>query len=332
MTPFRTPTLWLMAALFVTVSGCSGEFYDSEPHDKAEHASGEAVAIEHSSGGHDMEAPAPSQHLTSSDNMPAHRPGHYAPAHTAAEATDQAVQKHLLESSVQISTQISNLSKLVTGLSNQVRALDQKVSRLEGRQGVARPAPAPSARAGVRGSINVKGYPALGDANAPVTIVEFSDYQCPFCARHARETLPLIEKDFIHTGKVRYVFMDNPIPTHRYAPAASEAAYCADEQGKYWMMHRHLFTNQRTIRPSVFPQYADAIGLDPVRFGECMASGRMTAKVKESQRRSQAAGARGTPTFLFAKTNISGQLTGTLMEGAKPYSAFVAEFEKLLPH
>jgi protein-disulfide isomerase len=92
--------------------------------------------------------------------------------------------------------------------------------------------------------LNVDGAPSKGEKTARVVLIEFSDYQCPFCARHVRETLPQLEREYIQTGKIRYVTRDFPLPTHRHAFKAAEAARCAGEQGKFWEMHAQLFHNQ----------------------------------------------------------------------------------------
>ena len=114
--------------------------------------------------------------------------------------------------------------------------------------------------------------PALG-RDAPVTIVEFSDYQCPFCRRFYATTLPAIKKEYIDAGKVRYVFRDFPLEElHSHARKAAEAAHCAGEQGKYWQMHDALFQNQGTLELPQLAEHARAVGLDSLVFNRCMSS------------------------------------------------------------
>jgi hypothetical protein len=104
--------------------------------------------------------------------------------------------------------------------------------------------------------------PVKGNPNAKLTLIEFSDYQCPFCRRHAENTLPSLDKEYIATGKVRYVFHDFPLEAiHPQAFKAAEAAHCAGEQQKYWEMHGRLFANQQAWRRRSFPSMPKRSGL-----------------------------------------------------------------------
>jgi protein-disulfide isomerase len=185
-----------------------------------------------------------------------------------------------------------------------------------------RPAPGAAAAGGpVRAS--TAGAPFLGRADAPVTIVEFSDYQCPFCQRFFATTLPAIKKDYIDVGKVRYVFRDYPLDQlHPLARKAAEAAHCAGEQGKYWEMHDALFRNPATLAPPQLADHARSIGLDGPAFAECLASGRHAARVERGLADGAAAGVRGTPAFVIGKTKASDVVEGTPIRGAQPLDTF----------
>ena len=107
------------------------------------------------------------------------------------------------------------------------------------------------------------GAPSRGKADARVTIVEFTDYQCPFCSRYVRETYPQLDKEYVQTGKVKYVLRDLPLEAiHPLAMKAAEAAHCAGEQGKYWEMHDRLFANQTELARTDLAKHAQALGLD----------------------------------------------------------------------
>src|SRR3989440_6854912 len=110
--------------------------------------------------------------------------------------------------------------------------------------------------------------PLLGRADAPVTLVEFADYQCPFCQRFFATTLPALKKDYIDTGKLRYVFRDFPLDMHAHARQSAEAAHCAGEQGKYWAMHDALFQHQGALDPPQLAEYARAVGVDGAGFDQ----------------------------------------------------------------
>lgn len=117
---------------------------------------------------------------------------------------------------------------------------------------------APAARSA---KVSIDDDPVLGRADAPVTLLEFSDYQCPFCARFFRDTLPTLKAEYIDTGKVRYVFRDFPIDQlHPYARKAAEAANCAGDQGRYWEMHDLLFENQSAMQVERLKAYAKGLG------------------------------------------------------------------------
>jgi protein-disulfide isomerase len=152
-----------------------------------------------------------------------------------------------------------------------------------------------------------------GDANAPVTIVEWSDYECPFCARFYDQTLAQLDEEYIKTGKVKFVYRDFPLGFHQQAQKAAEAAECAGEQGKYFDMHDALFENGVAGGVSSFKQFASDIGLDTGDFDECLDSGEMASEVAEDLAAGSAAGVTGTPGFI---------INGQLVSGAQPFSVF----------
>lgn len=214
-------------------------------------------------------------------------------------------------------------------LRQEVRGLSDDVAELKKAPAPLRQAEAPNPTT-AQVPVPTAGYPAKGNKSAPVTIVEFSDFQCPFCARHTQNTVPLIEANYVNTGKVRYVFMDNPIPSHRFAAKAAEAAHCAGEQGRYWEMHNAMFGAQQRIMPGNFPVFAEEIGIDRTAFEQCLDSGRHQARVETAARVASDVGARATPTFVIGRTEANGQVRGELLVGAKSYDAFAAVFDRLL--
>jgi protein-disulfide isomerase len=184
-----------------------------------------------------------------------------------------------------------------------------------------------SAQAGVATSgpvrTSVAGAPVLGRASAPVTIVEFSDYQCPFCQRYFITTFPALKRDYIDTGKVRYVFRDYPLDQlHPYARKAAEAAHCAGEQAKYWEMHDVLFRNQKALAPAQLPEYARTVGMDGAKFDRCLSSGRHASRVEQGITDGAAAGVQGTPGFVVGETKAGGVVEGTPIRGAQSLDAF----------
>ena len=158
---------------------------------------------------------------------------------------------------------------------------------------------------------------AKGDKNAPVTIVEYSDFECPFCQKFYQETYQDIVAKYVNTGKVRIVFKDFPLAFHKNAQSAHEASRCAAEQGKFWEMHDKLFTNQSSLSVENYKKWAAEIGVDTVKFNQCVDSNKYAKAVKEDLNDAMDLGVQGTPSFI---------VNGTALVGAQPTSSF----EKLI--
>ncbi len=172
--------------------------------------------------------------------------------------------------------------------------------------------------------VGVDDDPVEGDPNAPVTIIEFSDFQCPYCGRFFNQTLPQIREEYINTGKVKLVYRDYPLNFHQYAQKAAEAGECAHEQGMFWEMHDVLFEKQNeweNVGEDKFKEYASELGLDTTQFNDCLDSGKYKDEVQADFSEGSAAGVRGTPAFF---------INGQLLSGAQPFSAFQAVIDPLL--
>jgi protein-disulfide isomerase len=181
--------------------------------------------------------------------------------------------------------------------------------------------------------LDVEGSPFKGDSRARVTVVEYSDYQCPFCGRHARETLAALEAEYIRTGQVKYVFQDFPIGSiHRLAFKAHEGAHCAGEQGKYWEMHGRLFEDQKAMAVNDLRLHAAALGLDGRRFEECLDGGRYATAVRRHLTQGKKATVRGTPTFFVGLTDPEQSTLRAVkvIRGAQPYRVFKEAIDALL--
>ncbi len=182
-------------------------------------------------------------------------------------------------------------------------------------------------------SVNVAKYPAKGPADAEVTLIEFTDYQCPFCARNAKSVLPKLTKDFVETGKIRYVLRDFPLTAiHKDAAKAHEAAHCAGEQGKYWEMHAQLFAHQKELQAEKLAGHAAAAGVTDKRaFQTCVDSGKYAKKIQASMAEGSKASVRGTPSFLLGRTEADGTVKATkLIRGAHSYPVFQQHIYALL--
>lgn len=194
-------------------------------------------------------------------------------------------------------------------------------------QGTLQPRTPPTVAAEVR----VSGKPSLGRQDAPVTMVEFSDYQCPFCKRHVVTVSPILKKDYIDTGKLRHVFRDFPIASlHPQAKKAHEAAHCAGEQNRYWEMHDTLFENPRDFSLPALKQLAQKIGLQSEPFDRCLESGKYAPEVEKEIVEGTEAGVRGTPSFFIGSTGSGERITGTMVTGAQPLARFKQIIESVL--
>lgn len=155
--------------------------------------------------------------------------------------------------------------------------------------------------------------PMIGNPKAPVTMVAFEDFECPFCGRFSSETLPILAQREIKEGKVRLVWKDFPLSIHANSQKAHEAARCAWEQSKFWEYHDVLFSNQRNLGVNDLIKYAKNIGLDETKFSNCFDSGKYTALIQKKVTEGNAVGVSGTPSFV---------INGRVVVGAQPYQTF----------
>jgi protein-disulfide isomerase len=170
-----------------------------------------------------------------------------------------------------------------------------------------------------RMKVDANGGPAKGPESAPITIVEYADYQCSYCNRVVAS---LKQVEARYAGKVRIVFRDFPLPQlHPNAAKAAEAGACANDQGKFWAMHDRLFANQTKLSVPDLKQHATELGLDPAAFGTCLDSGKHAADVKKSLEEGQRFGLSGTPSFF---------INGRLLVGAQPYESFAQVIDEEL--
>jgi len=173
------------------------------------------------------------------------------------------------------------------------------------------------------------GEPALGHPDAPLTMVEFTDYQCPYCRRFQAEAWPKLKREYIDTGKLRFIARDLPLQFHSSAGPAAEAAHCAGEQGKFWAMHTALLEGAADLGAGGIERRARAVGLDLGRFHQCVAAQKYAATIEAHVRQADAAGIDGTPGFIVGRA-AHGELTGVRVEGALPYHEFDALLRELL--
>jgi protein-disulfide isomerase len=169
---------------------------------------------------------------------------------------------------------------------------------------------------------------AMGRADAPITVVEFTDLECPFCRQFHATTFEQIKKEFIDTGKVRFVSRDFPLDFHKHAEPAAHAVRCAGEQNRYWEM-RHRVMTHATLDAGALGDVAAAIGLELDRFRECQRSGKYRAAIAQDIHDALGIGVSGTPTFVIGRTTAKG-VEGERVVGAVPYEVFEEKLNTLL--
>jgi len=215
-----------------------------------------------------------------------------------------------------------------TNSSVTVEELEKIISDMEIK--TSQPSQVPTQQPTQRGTpiyeISIDDDPVKGDPNAQLTIIEFSDFQCPFCSRFYSQTLPLLEENYIDTGKVKLVFKDLPLDRlHPNARATHIAAECANEQGKFWEYHDILFEKQpqwQSLSPSnldsTLTNFAAGLGMQSTEFQACMESQEIADEVNDDTLEAASYGTTGTPTFF-----IGNEKDGfTKLVGAQPFAAF----------
>jgi len=225
----------------------------------------------------------------------------------------------------------AELKKDIQALTEAVKALQQNMQELKTLLQQQRAAPAGPQQ---NVTLELGNRPFRGKVNAPLTLVEFSDFQCPFCARHVAQTDPELIKEYVDTGKVKVVFMDFPLEQiHPQAFKASEAARCAGEQSKFWEMHDQLFATQKTPADfSNWSAHAQKLGLDAPKFDACMGSGKHAEAIRRDLAQGRTAGITGTPAFYLAPTDPTSARVKTVrfISGAQPFANFKAQIDGLL--
>lgn len=219
--------------------------------------------------------------------------------------------------------QLSEVRQELKVLQDEIRGLKDQVAQ--------KPAAAPARNAG-GGSLDIEGAPFMGDSDAEIAVIEFSDYQCPYCRRHFDQTLPKIESEYIDTGKVKYVMKQFPLGFHAKAKGASVAALCVDKlkPGSYWKAHESMFDGTTSLSNASYLSLAETLGLNQAKFESCLSDQKMANIVDQDMRDGESVGISGTPAFLIGKVVDGKIVNGQLVTGARPFSSFSSVIDKLL--
>ena len=208
----------------------------------------------------------------------------------------------------------------------QIRQLLEKQQAQLARLAAPQPADAPPQR--VQMSV-AGGWYSVGRADAPVTIVEFADYQCPFCKRFHANTYAELKRNYIDTGKVRFVSRDLPLEFHPFAFKAAEAVRCAGDQGKYWELRDALYFSAAPPNDEVIKKSVEDLSLDATSFQACLSAEKYKAEVQKDAADADSLHLNGTPSFVLGKT-AGDKLDGVVLVGALPFASFDAAIQKAL--
>jgi len=190
-------------------------------------------------------------------------------------------------------------------------------------------------------SLFAKGNPKISVADDPSTkegtpslvFIEVSDFECPYCGQGAFELIPRIHEEFVKTGEVELIFLDNPLEIHPDAFRAAQAAACAGEQGKFWDMHHELFGNQKELGPDQLPARAEAVGLDLPAFQKCLGGHKHDGAIREDIRTARNLGINGTPAYLIGRRIEGGEKVEVLevLHSSQSWPEVEAKIKALLP-
>ena len=226
---------------------------------------------------------------------------------TASAQTDTAA----------LSNRIDSLQQAVTALSKEINELSSLLRIVLPPSPVADIAPA---------ELDIAKAAVRGRSTAKVVLIEFTDFECPFCSQHSRTSFVDIQRQFVESGQIQYVVRNLPLEgLHAHAFKAAEAAECAKEQGKYWEMHDRLFAKQQALSTADLLTYAKDLELNVEEFQACLTEGKTTPIVREDLSEAQRFGLTGTPAFLVGEMRPNGRVLVTKkLTGAQPFPIFDA--------
>jgi len=205
----------------------------------------------------------------------------------------------------------------------------RQIKKLLERQPAAPAAAGP--RADERVKVSLGSTPSIGRSDAPIVMVEFTDYQCPFCQRFHLSAFEELKKNYVDTGKIRYVSRDLPLPMHPNAMSAAIAARCAGEQNKdkFWEMRHRLIVNANQLGAEKYNALADELKLDRAEFQACLAQDKFKAQIEKDMTDAGLAGIGGTPSFVIGRI-VGDGVEGVKVVGAQPFGVFDAKLKEAL--
>jgi len=205
---------------------------------------------------------------------------------------------------------------------NELKQIRQALEKMQSPQA----APAPDDKVSYK--LSPGGF-SMGDVKAPLVMVEYTDFQCPFCQQFHNTAFAQIKANYIDTGKIRFVSRDFPLDFHDNARRAATAGRCAAEQGKYWEMRHVMIVNAEALKADNLATYATTVKMDVPKFKGCLESDKFKAQIDQDIAEGGVAGVQGTPSFVIGRLE-NDKLEGVRMVGAMPYAQFDAKIQEML--
>jgi protein-disulfide isomerase len=202
---------------------------------------------------------------------------------------------------------------------SELREVRRLLEKQYGVQPQIQPTPSPV-------EVDVSDSPSMGSKDAPFVVVEFTDYECPFCQRFFHGVFRDLKKSYIDTGRVRFVVQDFPLEIHQNALLAAQSGQCANDQGVFWAMHDKMQANSARLTMDDFVDYARQLNLDVARFSECLQTGKYRQEIQRRAEAAKRSGVRGTPSFVIGKSTSEG-VEGELIVGAVPLDVFESKLK-----
>jgi protein-disulfide isomerase len=209
---------------------------------------------------------------------------------------------------------------------SELKQIRQVLEKMQSGQQQAAPAPAPDDKVSYKFS---PGNFTMGNPKAPLVMVEYTDFQCPFCQQFHNTAFAQIKANYIDTGKILFVNRDFPLDFHENARRAATAGRCAAEQGKFWEMRHLMIVNADQLKADKLMEYAASAKLDVAKFKSCLDSDKFKAQIDQEIAEGGVAGVQGTPSFVIGRLE-DGMLKGVRLVGAQPYAQFDAKLQELL--
>ena len=221
--------------------------------------------------------------------------------------------------------QLSEVRQELKNLQSEIKELKEIIKK----QPVAQPSRAAN---NVNKELSIADTPFLGDNKAKIVVVEFSDYQCPYCRRHFKQTMPELRKNYIETGKIQYHMKQFPLAFHSKAKGASVAALCMGKQNEsaYWQAHESIFNGETSLERDAYLQMARNLKLDITEYKNCLNDKTVASRVDREFFEGESVGVSGTPAFLIGKLQGDKVVQARLLAGARPYASFVRVIDQLL--